>query len=103
MAQKFPNPEAIDFLVSEFSRNRDEEIKEMITLTLDRMEAGGIHDNISGGFFRYSTRPDWSSPHYEKMLESERGACEELCIGLSGPRQRQLQEGPRRDDRLYHE
>jgi len=73
MPQKFPNPEAIDFLVSEFTRSRDEEIKEMITLTLDRLGAGGTHDNISGGFFRYSTRPDWSSPHYEKMLDLNAG------------------------------
>ena len=71
--QKFPNPEAIDFLVSEFTRSRDEEIKEMITLTLDGMSAGGIHDDISGGFFRYATRPDWSSPHYEKMLDVNAG------------------------------
>ena len=73
MPQKFPNPEAIDFLVSEFTRSRDKEIKEMITLTLDRMEAGKIHDDISGGFFRYATRPDWSSPHYEKMLDLNAG------------------------------
>ncbi len=69
MSQKFPNPEAIDFLLSEFMVSGDNETKEMITLTLDRMGEGGIHDNISGGFFRYATQPDWSSPHYEKMLD----------------------------------
>ena len=67
--QKFPNPEAIDFLLSEFTRSGDEEIKRMITRTLDGMDAGEIHDSIGGGFFRYATRPDWSSPHYEKMLD----------------------------------
>lgn len=72
-AQKFPNPEAIDFLVSEFTRSRDEETREMIALTLDRMGEGGIHDDIAGGFFRYATRPDWSSPHYEKMLDLNAG------------------------------
>ena len=71
--QKFPNPEAVDFLVSEFTRNRDEETKEMITLTLDKMGEGGIYDDIAGGFFRYATRPDWSSPHYEKMLDLNAG------------------------------
>jgi hypothetical protein len=66
--QKFPNPEAIDFLLSEFTRSGDEKIKEMITLTLEKIAAGSIHDDIGEGFFRYATRPDWSSPHYEKML-----------------------------------
>ena len=69
MAQKFPNSEAIDFLLSEFIWRGDDETKEMITLTLDNMAAGGIHDNVGGGFFRYATRPDWSSPHYEKLLD----------------------------------
>jgi uncharacterized protein YyaL (SSP411 family) len=69
MPQKFPNPAAIDFLLSEFMRSGDNDAKEMITLTLDRMAAGAIHDDIGGGFFRYATRPDWSSPHYEKMLD----------------------------------
>ncbi|MEJ2696498.1 MAG: DUF255 domain-containing protein [Candidatus Sulfobium sp.] len=73
MPQKFPNPERIYFLLSEFTRSGDEEIKKMITLTLDGMASGAIHDDIAGGFFRYATRPDWSSPHYEKMLDLNAG------------------------------
>jgi len=73
MGQKFPNPEAIDFLLSEFTGSGDEETIEMITLTLDRMAAGGIYDDTAGGFFRYATRSDWSSPHYEKMLDLNAG------------------------------
>jgi uncharacterized protein YyaL (SSP411 family) len=73
VTQKFPNPEAIDFLVSEFTRSGDVETKEMITLTLDSMGEAGIHDDIDGGFFRYSTRPDWSMPHYEKILDLNAG------------------------------
>ncbi|MFI5293594.1 MAG: thioredoxin domain-containing protein [Thermodesulfovibrionales bacterium] len=91
MAQKFPNPEAIDFLLSEYTRSGDEETKEMITVTLDRMEAGGIHDDIGGGFFRYATRPDWSSPHYEKLLDLNAGlaknyASASLALGKDGYR-----------------
>lgn len=37
------------------------------------MAGGGIYDRVEGGFFRYSTRPDWSAPHYEKMLELNAG------------------------------
>jgi uncharacterized protein len=91
MPQKFPNPEAIDFLLSQFVRSRDDETRKMITLTLDGMESGGIHDDIGGGFFRYATRPDWSSPHYEKMLDLNAGlagnyasAC--LALGKDGYR-----------------
>ncbi|MBS1127500.1 MAG: hypothetical protein H6Q93_1489, partial [Nitrospirae bacterium] len=73
MGQKFPNPEAIDFLLSAFTGSGDEETKEIITLTLDRMAAGEIYDDIGGGFFRYATRSDWSSPHYEKMLDLNAG------------------------------
>jgi uncharacterized protein len=80
VTQKFPNPEAIDFLVSELTRSGDEETKEMISLTLDRMWEGAIHDDIGGGFFRYSTRPDWSSPHYEKMLELNAGIARNYAL-----------------------
>lgn len=67
--QKFPNPDAIDFLLSEVVRNRDDEAASMVTKTLDEMARGGIHDAVGGGFFRYATDQDWSAPHYEKMLE----------------------------------
>ena len=40
----------------------------MITTTLDAMAAGGIHDQLGGGFARYSTDDYWLVPHFEKML-----------------------------------
>ena len=40
----------------------------MATLTLDRMAAGGMHDQVGGGFHRYSTDREWLVPHFEKML-----------------------------------
>jgi uncharacterized protein YyaL (SSP411 family) len=36
--------------------------------TLRAMAASDLRDPIEGGFFRYSTRRDWSEPHYERML-----------------------------------
>ena len=89
--QKFPNPGAIDFLLSEFSRSGDKGTREMITLTLDGMAAGKIRDDVAGGFFRYATRPDWSSPHYEKMLGLNAGiaanyAAAYLALGNDGYR-----------------
>ena len=32
------------------------------------MAAGGIHDQLAGGFHRYSTDERWLLPHFEKML-----------------------------------
>jgi uncharacterized protein YyaL (SSP411 family) len=72
--QKFPNPDAIDFLLSLYARSPDKGIKKIVTKTLDRMAKGGIFDKVEGGFFRYATKPDWSGPHYEKMLEVNAGA-----------------------------
>ena len=40
----------------------------MLVVTLDRMARGGIHDQIGGGFHRYSTDAEWLVPHFEKML-----------------------------------
>ena len=37
-------------------------------LTLERMAAGGLRDQLGGGFHRYSTDAEWLVPHFEKML-----------------------------------
>ncbi len=36
--------------------------------SLDAMARGGIHDQLGGGFARYSTDATWLVPHFEKML-----------------------------------
>ena len=46
----------------------NELLKEFLTLTLDNMATLGLHDSVEGGFFRYTIDPDWSTPHFEKML-----------------------------------
>ena len=71
--QKFPSPDSIDFLLSEYAQSKDEGIKRIMTLTLDHMAKGEIFDKVEGGFFRYATKTDWSQPHYEKMLEVNAG------------------------------
>ena len=37
-------------------------------MTLARMADGGIHDQLGGGFCRYSVDAEWTIPHFEKML-----------------------------------
>jgi uncharacterized protein YyaL (SSP411 family) len=60
-APKFPQPAALEFLLQ-----RGE--KEMSIATLHAMAAGGIHDQVGGGFARYAVDPYWVVPHFEKML-----------------------------------
>ena len=40
----------------------------MVLHTCERMAAGGIHDQLGGGFARYSVDAEWLVPHFEKML-----------------------------------
>lgn len=40
----------------------------LVRRTLDAMARSDLRDPVEGGFFRYSTRRDWSDPHYERML-----------------------------------
>ena len=65
---KFPQPMTYEFLLRYHQRTQDPEALEMVELTLDKMAAGGIYDQIGGGFHRYSTDTYWLVPHFEKML-----------------------------------
>lgn len=66
---KFPHPEAIDFALVQVMKRDDERMREVVTLTLDRMMESPLHDIVDGGFFRFSRTPDWHSPDYEKLLD----------------------------------
>jgi uncharacterized protein len=66
-APKFPQPMALDFLLRRHLRG-DPDALDIVRITLDRMAAGGIHDQLGGGFHRYSTDARWLVPHFEKML-----------------------------------
>jgi uncharacterized protein len=66
-APKFPQPMTLDFLLRCHLRGWPDAL-ETALLTLDRMAAGGIFDQLGGGFHRYSTDQRWLVPHFEKML-----------------------------------
>ena len=66
---KFPHTDAIDLLLHAFLRDGDRDSLHMARKTLEPMCNGGTYDQEWGGFYRYSTKRDWSVPHYEKMLE----------------------------------
>ena len=72
---KFPQPDVFAFLLA-YAGLRPEapdtpHVQEVLAKTLDAMARGALYDHRGAGFFRYSTRRDWSEPHYEKMLEDE--------------------------------
>ena len=67
-APKFPQPSIIDFLLRFVRRRNDARAIRMIELTLDQMAAGGLYDQLGGGFHRYSVDAEWLVPHFEKML-----------------------------------
>ena len=67
-APKFPPHGALRLLMYEYKRTGREDLLAVVTNTLDAMAAGGIHDQLGGGFHRYSTDARWLVPHFEKML-----------------------------------
>jgi len=67
-APKFPQPRHPQLLLRYARRFADEEAVQMVLHTCDRMAAGGIHDQLGGGFSRYSVDAEWLVPHFEKML-----------------------------------
>ena len=67
-APKFPMPIGYDFLLHYNYLTDNTKALKSTTLTLDKMAAGGIYDQVGGGFSRYSTDAIWKAPHFEKML-----------------------------------
>ncbi|MEP7379178.1 MAG: thioredoxin domain-containing protein [Chloroflexota bacterium] len=66
---KFPQPMTIEFLMRlAATRPGDERPLAIARRALDAMAAGGIHDQLGGGFARYATDSIWLVPHFEKML-----------------------------------
>ena len=60
-APKFPPHCTLEFLLAAGDR-------ELAPATLRAMAAGGIYDQVAGGFHRYAVDATWTVPHFEKML-----------------------------------
>ncbi len=67
-APKFPRPSQPSLLLIHTKRAGDLEGTKMVLHTCKRMAAGGMYDQIGGGFSRYSVDERWLVPHFEKML-----------------------------------
>lgn len=66
-APKFPHVSDLAFLLRKADAG-DDRAREAAMTTLRRMAEGGIHDQLGGGFCRYSVDERWEIPHFEKML-----------------------------------
>jgi uncharacterized protein YyaL (SSP411 family) len=67
---KFPSYPQLSALL-ELAAGRKEavpELEDFLRLTLDVMASRHLMDHVNDGFFRYTTDPDWQTPHFEKML-----------------------------------
>jgi uncharacterized protein YyaL (SSP411 family) len=67
-APKFPSPSHPSFLLRYGVKAHDRPAVDMVLHTCERMAAGGIYDQLGGGFSRYSVDAQWLVPHFEKML-----------------------------------
>lgn len=71
---KFPHVDMTELVMEQYSRTvrygePSPDLRLVIDRTLTAMAEGGLHDEIGGGFFRYTQTPDWREPHHEKLLE----------------------------------
>jgi uncharacterized protein YyaL (SSP411 family) len=66
---KFPHPGALDLLIDAAARDGENAARaaHVARFTLEKMAAGGIYDQLAGGFHRYSVDERWIVPHFEKM------------------------------------
>jgi uncharacterized protein YyaL (SSP411 family) len=88
-APKFPHPSVLDLLIERYARKvknptlaakgaarmghpqelsgGEDQLRNLIVTTLERMANGGVYDQLAGGFHRYSVDERWVVPHFEKM------------------------------------
>ena len=65
-APKFPPASALELLMARATAGS--EASAVVERSLDAMMAGGIYDQVGGGFARYAVDAAWLVPHFEKML-----------------------------------
>lgn len=67
-APKFVMPSIWLWLLRYHKAAGNQRALEMVLFTLRKLAAGGIYDQLGGGFARYSVDAKWFAPHFEKML-----------------------------------
>jgi len=67
-APKFPPSMTLAWLLRHHDRTGTPRALQMVEETCEAMARGGMYDQLTGGFARYSTDAEWVVPHFEKML-----------------------------------
>jgi hypothetical protein len=67
-APKFVMPSVWRLLLRYHHLTKESAPLDQVRLTLNKIQQGGIYDQIGGGFARYSVDGQWFAPHFEKML-----------------------------------
>lgn len=67
-APKFIMPSVWQWMLRYYYLSKNGEALQHTSLTLTKILAGGIYDQVGGGFARYSVDKEWFAPHFEKML-----------------------------------
>ena len=68
---KFLHPEANDFLLYLYETSGESSHLDHVRFTLAKMRGSKTFDAEDGGFYRYSSKADWSEPHPEKLLDDQ--------------------------------
>ena len=68
---KFLHTEAMEFLLYQFETSGQTTHLEHVVLTLDKLRRSKMYHQQGGGFYRYSSKADWSEPHPEKLLDDQ--------------------------------
>ncbi|HUX95034.1 MAG TPA: DUF255 domain-containing protein [Bacteroidales bacterium] len=65
---KFPSHSTLLYLLYSLSVENNRSVKDICYRTLEEMRLRGLTDHLQGGIFRYCVDPQWTIPHFEKML-----------------------------------
>ena len=93
---KFPHPAALDLLLERHQSGGGARLLEIAATTLVKMGAGGMYDQVAGGFHRYSVDERWCVPHFEKMSYDNSELLKNFLHGYqvtSNPFLREVAEG----------
>lgn len=80
---KFPMPGALGFLIRRSLVSENPVVSEAARKMLDAMARGGFHDQLGGGFHRYSVDESWYIPHFEKMADDNAGLLRNYIDGYA--------------------
>ena len=94
-APKFPHSSVIDLLLERQQWSDGESLRRIAEKTLTSMAAGGFHDQIGGGFHRYSVDERWCVPHFEKMSYDNSELLKNYLHGYQALRLAQYRRGRR--------